>query len=133
MPVFGPGVLIAVGAGGAIGALARYGLKVAVPVSSGSFPVATLVVNVVGAVILGALSAIPASRLSLSSRTRALVGPGFCGGLTTFSTMSLETSNLWSKTAPTAVSYIAISVIGAPLAVVVGRLIGARLFPGPAA
>ena len=122
-------VLTAIAAGGAVGALARYGMEVALPAPSGAFPVATFVVNVVGAVILGFLSAIPASRLALASWVRALVGVGFCGGLTTFSTMSLETATLWGVAAPTAVGYIAISVVGAPLAIVFGRLIGARLFP----
>lgn len=128
--LFEPAVLTAVGAGGAVGALARYGMEVALPSSSGAFPVATLVVNVVGAVVLGFLSAIPASRLPLSSQVRALVGVGFCGGLTTFSTMSLETANLWGVAPSTAVGYIAVSVVGAPLAIVLGRLIGARFFPG---
>lgn len=128
---FTPAVLTAVGAGGAVGALARYGMEVALPASTGAFPVATLVVNVVGAVVLGVLSAIPVRRLSPLSQVRALVGVGFCGGLTTFSTMSLETAKLWGVAAPTAVGYIAVSVVGAPFAIVAGRLIGARLFPEP--
>lgn len=129
--LFKPTVLISVGAGGAVGALVRYGMELALPASSGAFPLATLVVNVVGAVVLGFLSAVPARRLPLSSRVRSLVDVGFCGGLTTFSTMTLETANLWGITALTAVGYIAVSVVCAPLAIVLGRLIGGRLFPEP--
>ena len=126
-----PAVLTAVGVGGAIGALARYRMELLLPASSRAFPVATFAVNVVGAIILGSLSAISARRLSLTSWVRALVGVGFCGGLTTFSTMSLETAKLWGITPLTAVGYIAVSVIAAPAAIVLGRQFGTRIFPEP--
>lgn len=126
-----PPVLTAIGAGGAIGALARYRMELLLPASSRAFPVATLAVNVLGAIILGSLSAISTRRLSLTSWVRALVGVGFCGGLTTFSTMSLETAKLWGIAPGTAVAYIAVSVIAAPVAIVLGRQFVIRIFPEP--
>jgi len=127
--VLAPWVLLAVGAGGAVGALARYGSNVALPPPTDTFPLATLLVNVIGAVILGLLSAVPASRLHLQSRVRALVGAGFCGGLTTFSTLSLEIATRWGPVPLVAVAYVAASVAAAPVAVGLGRLIGGRVFP----
>ena len=54
-------LLAVIGAGGALGAAARYGTGLALPPRLGAFPVATFVVNVVGAVILGAVAALPAT------------------------------------------------------------------------
>lgn len=76
---------IAIGAGGACGALARalLGRWIAT-----DFPFATLIVNVAGSFILAAVSvALPAESVAL----RAFLGAGFCGALTTFSTFILET------------------------------------------
>ena len=83
-------LLAVIGAGGAIGAAARYGTTLAIPPRVDAYPLGTFLVNVVGAVILGAVVALP-GRLAGRPRTDpAAIGTGFCGGLTTFSTMSLE-------------------------------------------
>jgi fluoride exporter len=75
--------LLAILVGGFAGALARAELAVAWPPHPGSWPWATLLVNVVGALILGyVVAALP--------RWRPLLGIGFCGALTTFSTMQVE-------------------------------------------
>ena len=83
-------LLAVIGAGGAIGAAARYGTVLALPPHVDAFPVATFLVNVVGTVILGAVAALPADWLSAHELTRPAIGTGFCGGLTTLSTMKLE-------------------------------------------
>lgn len=83
-------LLAIIGAGGAIGTAARYGTALAIPIHSGAYPVATFLVNIVGAVILGAVAELPTRWLPTDGLTRAAIGTGFCGGLTTFSTMSLE-------------------------------------------
>ena len=68
--------------GGVAGTLARAGVAEALPHDPGHWPWATLLVNVAGAFVLGLVAA-RGARL-------ALVGQGFCGALTTFSTMQLE-------------------------------------------
>lgn len=103
-----------IGAGGALGAAARYGTALAIPVRSGAYPVATFLVNVVGAVILGMVAALPASWLRAHELTRPAIGTGFCGGLTTFSTMSLEIYQRLPGHSALAVAYAAISLLAAP-------------------
>jgi CrcB protein len=71
-------LLAVIGAGGAIGAAARYGTLLALPPHLDAFPVATFLVNV-GAVILGAVAALPTDWLSAHELTRPAIGTGFCG------------------------------------------------------
>jgi fluoride exporter len=79
--------------GGAIGAPLRYLTDVFVQSRhSTSFPVGTLLVNVFGSLVLGVIAGLVGS--TTSSWVFALVGTGFCGALTTFSTFSFETVRL---------------------------------------
>ena len=82
--------LAAIFFGGAIGALARYGLAEALPHDAGSWPWATFAVNVAGALALGYLTTRLQERLPPSAYRRPLLGTGLCGALTTFSTMQVE-------------------------------------------
>jgi CrcB protein len=79
-------LLLAIFAGGCVGALARAGLIELAPTHAGRWPWITFGVNVAGSLLLGWI----ATHRSPASRTRALIGTGFCGALTTFSTMQLE-------------------------------------------
>src|SRR5215475_12447315 len=63
-----------IGAGGAIGAAARYGTALAIPPRSGAYPVATFLVNVAGAVILGAVAELPAGSLPAHELSRPAIG-----------------------------------------------------------
>lgn len=123
-------LLAVTGAGGAIGAVARYGTTLAIPPRPDAYPVATFLVNVVGAIILGAVVALPADWLSAHELTRPAIGTGFCGGLTTFSTMTLEIYQRWSAHSAVAVAYAATSLLAAPACAWAGfRLVGtARTF-----
>src|SRR4051812_31318926 len=73
-----------------LGALARTGLYQLIPVEPRTFPWTTFAVNVAGAFILGYVTTRFQERLPPSTWPRPLLGTGFCGALTTFSTFQLE-------------------------------------------
>ncbi|AFM16442.1 Integral membrane protein possibly involved in chromosome condensation [Mycolicibacterium chubuense NBB4] len=83
--------LAAVFAGGALGTLARAGLAELAAPDPGRWPWPTFTVNIAGAFLLGYFTTRLLERLPLSSYRRPLLGTGLCGGLTTFSTMQVET------------------------------------------
>ena len=83
--------LAAVFAGGALGTVARTGLSLLVAADAGRWPWPTFTVNIVGAFLVGHFTTRLLERLPLSSYRRPLLGTGLCGGLTTFSTMQVET------------------------------------------
>lgn len=83
--------LAAVFAGGALGGLIRAGLNTVAAPDPGGWPWATFAVNIVGAFLLGYLTTRLLERLPTSSYRRPMLGTGLCGGLTTFSTMQVET------------------------------------------
>ncbi|HZA10714.1 fluoride efflux transporter CrcB [Mycobacterium sp.] len=83
--------LAAVFVGGAIGSAARAALGLAAAPDPSRWPWPTFVVNIVGALLVGYFTTRLLERLPLSSYRRPLLGTGFCGGLTTFSTMQVET------------------------------------------
>jgi CrcB protein len=87
--------LVAIFAGGALGALARAGLVELWPPRAGHWPWATFLVNVVGAFLLGYFATRLQERLPLSAYQRPLLGTGLCGALTTFSTMQVELLHLF--------------------------------------
>ncbi len=90
MPAIDRGELAAIFAGGCLGALARAGLADAFPSRGGHWPWVTFAVNVAGAFLLGYFVTRLQERLPLSAYRRPLLGTGFCGALTTFSTMQVE-------------------------------------------
>lgn len=82
--------LAAIFAGGTIGALARVGLLQVGLASAPSWPWPTFAVNILGAFLLGYFTTRLQERLPLSAYRRPLLGTGFCGALTTFSTVQVE-------------------------------------------
>ena len=83
--------LAAVFVGGAVGTVARAALATLAVPNPAHWPWPTFVVNIVGAFLLGYFTTRLLERLPLSSYRRPLLGTGICGGLTTFSTMQVET------------------------------------------
>lgn len=124
--MYSPVMFFAVGTGGAIGAMLRYGISQLPPLSSSSslFPVATLIVNVLGAFIIGLIAGCLIRTQLLSPASTSFWKAGFCGGLTTFSTFSLEAVGLIDKGHwGIASGYIVASVVLTIIGVVVGRWI----------
>ena len=80
---------LAVSVGGALGAVARWGLTSTFPVAAGHFPWPTLMVNVVGSALLAALPLLPAARRH--AWVGPLLGTGVLGGFTTMSAASADT------------------------------------------
>jgi CrcB protein len=106
---------LAVAAGGALGAVARYFLggtilsRVAVP-----FPTATFVINVTGSFILGFFLTLAAERAHFSPHLRLAIAVGFVGAYTTFSTFEYETLRLLEERGMT------LALLNVMLSVVVG-------------
>lgn len=122
-----PRELAAVFVGGALGTLARAGLAVIAAPEPGHWPWPTFVVNIVGAFLLGYFTTRLLERLPVSSYRRPLLGTGLCGGLTTFSTMQVETITMlehgyWALAA----GYTAASIIAGLLAVAVATALVRR-------
>jgi fluoride exporter len=89
----GPAIA-AVSAGGALGALARWGIGLAWPAPHGTFPTATLVINVVGCLLMGVLVVHVAEVREAHPLVRPFLGVGVLGGFTTFSTFAVDTQQL---------------------------------------
>ncbi|MFF2372490.1 fluoride efflux transporter CrcB [Agromyces sp. NPDC058110] len=88
-----PLVAVAVIVAGSVGAVIRFALSRALPVRPGHLPGGILIVNVVGSGIAGAVLGL-AERAAIDGDLRLVLVTGFCGGLTTFSTWSVETIEL---------------------------------------
>jgi CrcB protein len=87
--------VLLVGAGGFLGAIARYLLGGWVQArAAGVFPWGTLTVNVAGCFVMGVLAELAESRGYLPAEQRAFAIVGVLGGFTTFSAFSAETLNL---------------------------------------
>jgi len=85
---------------GAVGAPLRYLVDIAVTRRArGSFPWATLAINVSGSFLLGVLTGL-GLHYGLSRTARTVFGVGFCGAYTTFSTFTFETVRLVEEGAP---------------------------------
>jgi fluoride exporter len=82
--------LLAIFGGGAVGALLRVWLEQRYAAAPATWPWATFLINVSGSFALGYLATRLQERLPRSTYLRPLLGTGFCGAYTTFSTMQLE-------------------------------------------
>ena len=87
--------VIAIAIGGALGALLRYGFASGAQHWLGKgFPYGTLIVNIIGSFLIGAVYAALIERAALSEAWRSFLIIGLLGAFTTFSTFSFETVSL---------------------------------------
>ena len=120
-----PGALALVAAGGAMGGLARHGIGRAFPTAPGAFPTTTLVINVVGAFLLGTLLTVLARRGTPDHRLRLVLGVGALGAFTTFSTLAVDVVRLGRSGRPwLALADATVSVVAGIAAVVAGHRVG---------
>lgn len=119
-------VLTAVAVGGALGALARWAVGIALP---GAGPWATLGINVLGCLLIGVLVALAVA----APLVRPFLGTGVLGGFTTFSGYALDGTRLLADGRPGAAAiYLAGTLAGAVGATWLGLAATRRLIGRPA-
>lgn len=112
------GMLLYVAIGSALGGVSRYLVGGFLQrLLDTTFPIGTLVVNVSGSFLLGAILRYGIETPTLTPEVRALLTVGFCGGYTTFSTFSYETIALlkdgeWTRASAYAAASVLLSLLG---------------------
>jgi CrcB protein len=115
------GMVLAVGVGGGLGALARYYIAGWIQAASSSFPWGIFIVNITGGLLMGMIVEAGALKLNLSPELRSFLTVGILGGYTTFSTFSLDSVLLLQKGEYLQAAFYAIgSVVLSILALVAG-------------
>jgi CrcB protein len=122
-----------VGIGGCVGAVARYAVGLAPFAASwtGSFPLTTFLINVVGSLVIGVVAGAVGAGAALPVGAVLFLKTGLCGGFTTFSTFSLETFELLEAGKyATGLGYAGLScvccVAGAAAGMALGRALAGR-------
>ena len=119
-------VMAGVAAGGALGAISRYGVDRVIEHRGGTtFPWSTFAINVTGCLVVGFVIAALVDRGSAPEWLRAGLVVGFCGGYTTFSTFAQETLDL-VEAHDVAIALVSVSanVVLGVLAVLLGTKLG---------
>ena len=113
-----------VGAGGALGTICRYLIGLLAVQPESGFPAKTLFINVLGAFVIGLVTALAVKNSALDPRLVLLLKVGVCGGFTTFSTFAYETSELLQTgRGAVALAYVLLSVTLGVLAVFAAQLL----------
>ena len=113
----------AVGAGGFVGSVLRYGFSLAGQRFSVAFPLGTLGANLLGCLLLGAVMAVASETEILSPSARLFWATGLCGGFTTMSTFMYEMSRFGQDSEYWVASgYFAATLVGCALAFWAGTL-----------
>ena len=120
---------IYVGAGGIIGAIARYEFgRWSARHLDPSFPYATLLINFLGSLVIAVFLVWTTDRVLADPRWRLLVAIGFCGAFTTFSSFAFETLRLYERgSSALAIANIFGNNLAALTAVVAGAVIARKL------
>ncbi len=113
--------VIAISVGASVGALLRWFLAVRLNPLNEALPPGTLVANLIGGYVIGLAVAFFATSNSVPDGWRLLIITGFCGGLTTFSTFSIEVvAMLQQGRLATAMTVIVVHVVGSVLMTLLG-------------
>ena len=120
-------MIAAVAAGGAMGAVLRYGVSLSF--GAGLFgiagPLATLLVNIAGSGLMGCIAGAIAAGMVLPEAWRGFFAVGLLGVLTTFSSFALDAGQLWQKQGMVmAGAYVMASVLLSLLAFSAGFWVG---------
>lgn len=124
-----PRRLLLVALGGTIGTAARLAVSLVIA-DAGGFPISTLTVNVLGALLIGILAARSIDRVAavgvrgVSEDMRVFVGTGVLGGFTTYSAFATGTIALWADAPLLAAAYAAISLVLGITAAALGLRLG---------
>ncbi|MEU5090516.1 fluoride efflux transporter CrcB [Streptomyces sp. NPDC021356] len=111
-------VVAAVSAGGAVGATARYGASLLWPTATGTFPLTTFLVNVIGCGVIGVFMVVITDVWAAHRLVRPFFGTGVLGGFTTFSTYAVDIQRLLDQgRAATGLAYLATTMLAALAAV----------------
>jgi len=104
--------VLAVGAGGFIGAVCRYLIGLVPLNETYVFPWKTFIINIVGCVVIGVIAVSVSRNVSWNPQMLLFMKVGLCGGFTTFSTFALETADLMKNGhAPAAFVYVVLSAV----------------------
>jgi CrcB protein len=118
-------IVAAIAVGGFVGGLLRYAVSLALPTGAGGLPWAVFAVNTAGAFVLGLLLILVLEVFPPTTYVRPLLGTGFCGALTTFSSVATGVDQLIARgSAPLAVGYLLGSVLAGLAAAWVGIVLG---------
>lgn len=120
-------MIAAVAAGGAMGAVLRYGVSLGFGASLFGIvgPLATLLVNIVGSGLMGCLAGAIAAGMVLPEAWLGFFAVGLLGALTTFSSFTLDAGQLWQKQGMVmAGAYVMASVLLSLLAFSAGFWVG---------
>lgn len=120
--------ILAIACGGAVGAVARYGLNILFAKTLLPFPFATFFINVTGSFLIGFLATLFAQRLDVDESLRLFLTVGFLGAYTTFSTFEFETFTLMrEKQLLIAVLYVSMSFAVGLIGVLAGAWLAKKI------
>jgi CrcB protein len=123
--------LAAIGAGGVLGAEARYGVGQGLPHAADAVPWSTVLINGTGCLLIGALMVIVLELTDPHPLARPFLGVGVLGGYTTFSTFAVDTDRLlhlhcYGRAVAYVVATVAACLGGVYTGTVAARLLGRR-------
>jgi CrcB protein len=126
-------VALAVALGGAMGSVARYAVGLTFPQSitetflGRAFPLATLIINVSGSLLIGLFMIVALERPRTSVATRLFLTTGVCGGYTTMSAFAIDSVQLIRSDLSKAVVYVSATLIASLVATMLGMSLGSRI------